>query len=176
MFSCSWLNVKISHSLIAIVAVGPKADLPWHKERKVKLIPLLPLSYPSLIGKKYHCWVDREWFPVVEWPNSGGSSWSSRDFLHHNQASLTTWLRPKLVYCRQQELSVDNKVWLIGAWLTGKINKLARWNEISWSTSSIQSLKKTPLETSGRSWITQTIYSTLWQMDGQIYIQTDRQI
>ena len=84
-------KVKVSHSLIAVGAVGVRVPLYLgHSWWKAEPIPLLSLPYPSLIRKRYPFSAEfssrRMAQPSLELTRYG-------DFLHHSRAALTT--RPR---------------------------------------------------------------------------------
>ena len=89
-------KVKVSHSLIAVGAVGVRVPLYFgHSWGKAEPIPLLSLPYPSLIWKRnqFTARVDRDTFSSRHMSKPSLELTPKGDFLHHIQAALTAQLK-----------------------------------------------------------------------------------
>ena len=62
---CLKVKVKVSHSLLAVGAVGVRVPLYLGHSS-----PFAALSFPNSI----YCWVDRESFPVAAWRSRASNS------------------------------------------------------------------------------------------------------
>ena len=111
---------KVSHSLIAVGAVGLRVPLHLgHSKRNVEPIPLLSLPYPSLIRKGASlllCWQS---FPVVGWRSPASVSGPS---------GITTRLRRLSAYFfysflkgRIANRKICRNVYI--SWIYGRIEK-----------------------------------------------------
>ena len=82
-------------SLIAVGAVGVSPTVSWVQLMKGKAHPppFTALSFPNLKKVPIHCLVDSESFQVIGRQSPASNSQPSSNFLHHNQAALTTIFR-----------------------------------------------------------------------------------
>ena len=71
--------------------------------------PFAALFFPVSKKVPIYCWIDTESFPVVEWRNPVSNSRPSGDFLHHNQAALTTRLQHLSSFPIAQSKSVTDR-------------------------------------------------------------------
>ena len=75
-------------SIIPSLKLGDYLSVQAHKPCSIS-----HLSFPYSKKVSIYYWVDRVSFPVVAWRSPASNSRPSGEFLHHNQAALTTRLR-----------------------------------------------------------------------------------
>ena len=68
-----YIKVKVSHSLIAVGALGLESShciLGTVDERRSPFLSFAALSFPNSKKVPIYCWVGRESFPVITWQSA----------------------------------------------------------------------------------------------------------